>query len=79
MSSQYEPPKYSKRGGSITEDKKAVPIIAAGGEYVVPPEVVQMLGEGDTDAGHEYLDNFVKYVRDHVAKTLKKLPPPRQD
>lgn len=79
MSSQYEPPKYSKRGGAISEDKKAVPIIAAGGEYVVPPEVVKMLGEGSEDAGHEYLDNFVKYVRDHVAKTLKNLPGPRRD
>jgi len=79
MSSQYEPPKYSKRGGAISEEKKAVPIIAAGGEYVVPPEVVKMLGEGSEDAGHEYLDNFVKYVRDHVAKTLKNLPGPRRD
>lgn len=79
MSSQYEPPKYSARGGTIKEDKKAVPIIAAGGEYVIPPEVVELLGEGNTDAGHEYLDNFVKYVRAHVAKTLKNLPGPRRD
>jgi hypothetical protein len=76
---QMQPPKYSARGGTIRKDHTPVQIIAAGGEYVVPPEVVEKLGEGDMDAGHEYLDNFVKFVRHETAKTLNKLPPPRKD
>ena len=76
---QMEPPKYSARGGTIRKDHTPVQIIAAGGEYVVPPEVVEKLGEGDMDAGHEYLDNFVKFVRHETAKTLKNLPGPRKD
>lgn len=76
---QMEPPKYSAAGGTIRKDHEPVQIIAAGGEYVVPPEVVEMLGKGDMDAGHEYLDNFVKFVRHETAKTLKNLPGPRKD
>ena len=80
-SSPYEPVRVSADGGKIEHAKNSrpVPIIAAGGEYVVHPEVVQQLGGGDMDAGHKWLDNFVKYVREHTVKTLRKLPPPRKD
>jgi hypothetical protein len=54
-----------------------VPIIAAGGEYVIPPEKVQEIGGGDLDRGHEILDAFVKLVRKQHVKTLRKLPPPK--
>jgi len=67
------------KGGTISGNSKPVPIIAAGGEYVVHPETVTKLGQGNMDAGHEYLDNFVKYVRAHTAKTLQNLPGPRKD
>jgi hypothetical protein len=73
-------PKAQAMGGRSTSAKsKPVPIIAAGGEYVVHPETVTQLGKGDMNAGHEYLDNFVKYVRAHTAKTLQNLPGPRKD
>jgi len=72
-------PQASAKGGTISGNSKPVPIIAAGGEYVVHPETVAKLGHGNMDEGHEYLDNFVKYVRAHTAKTLQNLPGPRKD
>jgi hypothetical protein len=68
------------RGGPIMSGKyRPVPIVAAGGEYVIHPDVVQRLGNGDMEKGHNYLDHFVKYVRKHLVKTLSKLPGPRRD
>ena len=62
-------------GGSTA----GVPIIAAGGEYVIAPEHVQHLGGGDMDAGHRHLDEFVKKFRARTVATLKKLPGPKRD
>ena len=56
-----------------------VPIVAAGGEYVVHPEHVRAVGGGDIDVGHRVLDEFVKRKRAELVKTLKKLPGPRRD
>jgi len=58
---------------------RPVPIVAAGGEYVVHPDVVKRLGGGDMEKGHNYLDAFVKGVRHHLIKTLSKLPGPKRD
>lgn len=62
-------------GGSTA----GVPIIAAGGEYVIAPEHVQHIGGGDMDAGHRHLDEFVKKFRARTVATLKKLPGPKRD
>lgn len=68
------------RGGSIvSHNRRPVPIIAAGGEYVIDPDDVMSYGGGDLDAGHEKLDQFVKFVRANTVKTLRKLPGPRKD
>jgi hypothetical protein len=56
-----------------------VPIVAAGGEFVVHPDAVREVGGGDLDTGHKVLDEFVKRVRAENIKTLKKLPGPRKD
>lgn len=56
-----------------------VPIVAAGGEYVLSPEDVLMAGDGDLDEGHKALDEFVKRMRAEHVKTLKKLPNPKKD
>jgi len=56
-----------------------VPIVAAGGEYVVPPEDVVHIGKGDLDYGHQILDEFVKRFRAKTIKTLKALPGPKKD
>lgn len=56
-----------------------VPIVAAGGEYVISPEDVVYLGEGSLTNGHRMLDEFVKQYRAKTVKTLKALPGPRKD
>jgi hypothetical protein len=56
-----------------------VPIVAAGGEYVIPPEDVVHIGGGDLDHGHKVLDAFVKKMRQKTIKTLQSLPGPKKD
>lgn len=57
----------------------AVPIVAAGGEYVIHPESVSNLAKGDLDHGHRILDSFVKKMRLKTVATLKALPGPKRD
>jgi hypothetical protein len=64
-------------GGGITGD--LVPIVAAGGEYVITPEQVANLGKGNLDHGHKILDAFVKKTRAKTIDTLQKLPGPKKD
>lgn len=64
-------------GGGMAGEK--VPIVAAGGEYVIPPEVVVNIGDGDMDVGHTELDEFVKKMRAKTVKTLKALPGPKKN
>ncbi len=68
-------------GGDIDEMAKGDPvaIVAAGGEYVVPPDAVTAFGGGDMNAGHKALDEWVKFERANTIKTLQKLPPPKKD
>jgi 8-oxo-dGTP pyrophosphatase MutT (NUDIX family) len=63
------------RGGEAS----GVPIVAAGGEYVIHPEQVRAIGHGDIDMGHRVLDSFVRKVRQELIGTLSKLPGPRRD
>ena len=56
-----------------------MPIVAAGGEYVLSPEEVRMVGQGDLEVGHKVLDEFVKRYRKETINTLKKLPGPKKD
>lgn len=57
----------------------AVPIVAAGGEYVLSPEEVRKVGSGDLETGHKVLDAFIKRYRKETIDTLKKLPGPKKD
>lgn len=68
-----------KAAGGAAEMEDFVPIIAAGGEYVITPEEVMMIGGGDLDHGHKVLDAFVKKMRAKTIKTLQKLPGPKKD
>jgi len=63
-------------GGSIGPP---VPIVAAGGEYVIHPEDVTRIGGGNIDLGHRELDSFVKMMRAKTVQTLRKLPGPKKD
>jgi hypothetical protein len=66
-----------KAAGGMVD--KPVPIVAAGGEYVLAPHEVAYAGDGDIDAGHKALDDFVVRTRKSLVKTLKGLPGPRTD
>ena len=69
------------RGGRAEQDGvgQPVPINAAGGEYVIPPEIVSIIGSGSVTRGHKLLDAWVMNRRKHHIKTLQKLPPPAKD
>ena len=69
-----EPPPKARGGYSET-----VPIVAAGGEYVISPEEVASVGGGNVEDGHRILDEFVKQQRAKTVKTLKNLPGPKKD
>jgi hypothetical protein len=69
-------PKAFAGGGMAGEH---VPIVAAGGEYVIPPEVVTNVGGGDMNVGHTELDDFVLKMRAKTVKTLKGLAPPKRN
>jgi hypothetical protein len=66
-------------GGSIGPTSPPVPIVAAGGEYVIHPKDVTRIGGGNIDRGHKELDSFVKMMRAKTVQTLRKLPPPKVD
>ncbi len=55
-----------------------VPIAAAGGEFVVPPESVAHIGGGNLKVGHTRLDEFVLKSRQKLAETTKSLPGPKK-
>ncbi len=61
------------------ETGELVPIVAAGGEYVIHPSGVTRIGKGDLDTGHKILDHFVKKIRAKTVQTLKNLPGPAKD
>ena len=62
-------------GGSTS----TVPIVAAGGEFVIHPDRVLQEGKGSLEDGHKILDAFVNHYRAKTIQTLKKLPPPAKD
>lgn len=78
---------YGQSGGPYGEalgradggEVGGVPIVAAGGEYVLTPEEVMRAGDGDLETGHRVLDEFVKRLRAQTVDTLKNLPGPKKD
>jgi hypothetical protein len=60
-------------------DDRDIPIVAAGGEYVVHPGHVLAIGGGSLTKGHDLLDGFVREVRRRHIKTLQGLPGPKTD
>ncbi len=65
-------PKFA--GGGTVEP---VPIVVAGGEIVLPPNIVRRIGNGDLEKGHECLDRWVKDTRKKHIEKLKSLKPPK--
>ena len=64
--------------GGAADSGEDIPIIAAGGEYVLHPDQVLAVGNGNMKAGHAALDKFVLKVRKEHIKTLRSLPPPKK-
>ena len=71
------PPRMSDAGGARGEGMgEPTPVVTAGGEYVIPPEVVSNIGGGNLKQGHKILDAWVMDKRKEHIRTLKKLPAP---
>ena len=70
-----KPPKFAEGG---PDSGKRTPIIAAGGEIVIPPDKI-MARYGSLDRGHKALDEWVVSTRKKHIKTLKNLKPPKKD
>lgn len=66
-------------GGAAEQEGPSVPIVAAGGEYVIAPAQVAVIGNGDVNSGHKALDHFVKKMRANTIQKLGSLPGPKRD
>jgi hypothetical protein len=62
-------------GGTIDGDEYT-PIVTAGGEVVVDPEIVHELGWGDPEEGKRILASATMNVRKHTIQHTKTLPRP---
>jgi hypothetical protein len=62
--------------GGLPMDDEYVPIVTAGGEVLVDPELVEALGYGSEMLGKRKLAESVLSVREQTIKNLKKLPRP---
>jgi hypothetical protein len=72
-------PQQQARGGQTQKKKDppgTVPILAAGGEFIVAPHYVARFGNGDTSEGHKWFDKFVVEQRKKIVDTMKGLKPP---
>lgn len=65
-------PRFAGGGGV-----EPVPIVVAGGEIVLPPNIVRRIGNGDIARGHEVLDRWVLATRKKHIDKLKSLKPPK--
>jgi hypothetical protein len=52
----------------------AKPAALSAGEYVIPADVVSMLGDGNTEAGQKILDRLVATVRQSKQGHTKQAP-----
>jgi len=72
--------KHRAKGGAVAQGGgEAIPIVAAGGEHVLSPAEVGIIGDGDLALGHRLLDNWVMQNRKKHISTLKALKPPAKD
>lgn len=71
-------PKNMKPFAKGGAQKSHVPVVLAGGEYVVHPDDVMKLGNGNMKKGHKILDAFVLHARKKTVKEMKNLPGPKK-
>lgn len=77
MAAPMRAPRMAAEGGA-EDGNDHVPIIAAGGEYVIAPEVVKRIGSGDMKHGHEILDELVLHLRKQTINEMRRLKPPKK-
>jgi hypothetical protein len=70
---------FASQGGASAPggDEMPVPVVVAGGEFILTPAEVTNIGGGSMEDGHRVLDEFVKMYRAKTIKTLSNLPPPK--
>jgi hypothetical protein len=70
---------FANQGGGSAPDGEGapVPVVVAGGEFILTPAEVTNIGGGSMEDGHRILDEFVKMYRAKTIKTLKSLPGPK--
>jgi hypothetical protein len=69
--------KLAKGGEAKNHKGTHVPIVTAGGEYLIRPEDI-IAKFGDLKRGHAILDDFVVHVRKKTVKEMSKLPGPKR-
>lgn len=62
--------------GGVAEEHGGVPVIVAGGEYLISSATVRRIGGGDLKKGHAILDKWVVEQRKKQVEQIKKLPGP---
>src|ERR1700733_3318070 len=55
-----------------------IPVIVAGGEYILSPDQVRHIGDGDLTRGHDKLDQLVLHARARNVRATAKLPGPKK-
>lgn len=70
---------HDLRFGRAEGGEAHVPVMAAGGEYIVDPESVAAVGGGDSEKGFRILDAFVLNSRKRQVNEIKGLKPPKKD
>ena len=81
MMSLFKDLNKKQRGTGMADDVPATigggdPAALSEGEYVIPADVVAMLGDGNTQAGAEMLDKFIEQVRMAKQGGTKEQAPP---
>lgn len=73
--------KHRASGGAINapDTGRPVPVVTAGGEHVLSPQDVNVIGDGDVTLGHRLLDNWVLQNRKKHISVLQALKPPAKD
>jgi len=73
--------KHRAAGGAAMSPNtgRPVPVVTAGGEHVLSPQEVTIIGDGDVALGHRLLDNWVMQNRKKHIATLQALKPPAKD
>jgi hypothetical protein len=72
----HDPDAVNRAKQKKEEEGETVPILAAGGEFVVHPHHVLRWGNGDIEKGHRALDKLVLAIRARTIKEMSKLKPP---